>query len=197
IIATNSGPAMASGVTITNPIPATATFVSATSSQGSCTNTGGAVVCSLGAVTNGGTASMSVTLKTTQPGTLVNSAFISANEPDHSLTNNALSGSVVVTVPSITIGDATVTEGNTGTTTNAIFTLQLSAASIQTISVNYATTDTTATGGSDFAPTNGLVVFNPGETTKTIAVTVLGDNINEATEFFGVVLTNPVNVTLG
>ena len=69
--------------------------------------------------------------------------------------------------------------------------------SSETLSVNYSTTDGSATAGTDYLPTNGAVVFNPGEMTKTIAVTVLGDMLNEATEFLGVVLGNPVNVTLG
>jgi len=99
-------------------------------------------------------------------------------------------------VPAITINDATVAEGNAGSTTNAVFTLQLSSASIQTISVNYTTTNITALAGSDFVPTNGLVVFSPGEITKSIAVTVLGDNLNERQSFW-VVLSNPANVTLG
>src|SRR5207244_12074154 len=49
---------------------------------------------------------------------------------------------------------------------------------------------------SDHLPTHGTFVFSPGQTTNTIAVTVLGDNLNEAAEFFAVVLSNPVNVTL-
>src|ERR1044071_9377129 len=197
VIATNQGPATATGVMLTNPIPANTLFVSASSSQGTCTTNGNNVVCSLGTLTNTASAAMSVTFQTTQPGTLTNTASISANQPDRVLSNNAASGTAVITVPSVTIGDATVLEGNSGTTTNAVFILQLSAVSSQTISVNYATTDITATGGSDYVATNGTVVFTPGQTAKTVVVTVLGDNLSEATEFFGVALSNPTNVTLG
>src|SRR6266481_5698903 len=55
----------------------------------------------------------------------------------------------------------------------------------------------TATAGSDYVATNGTVAFAPGQTAKTVVVTVLGDNLSEATEFFGVALSNPTNVTLG
>src|SRR5206468_10303570 len=94
-------------------------------------------------------------------------------------------------------GDVNVVEGNTGSSTNAVFTLQLSSPSSQTISVDYATADITATAGSDYVATNGTIVFTPGQTTRTVTVKVLGDNLSEATEFFGVALSNPVNVTLG
>jgi uncharacterized repeat protein (TIGR01451 family) len=197
ILATNQGPASASGVTITNPIPANAAFVSATSSQGSCSNTGGAVVCSLGTLANGGAASMSVTLRTTQPGTLVNSATISANQPDHALANNAATYNATVILPTVSIGNAIVTKGGTGTTTNAVFTLQLNSASSLTAKVDYLTADVTANAGLDYSTTNGTVTFAPGQTNGSLSVIVLGTNINEPTEFFSVLLTNPVNVTIG
>ena len=55
--------------------------------------------------------------------------------------------------PSLSINDVTVTEGNTGTT-SATFNVTLSAASGQTVIVNYATADGTATAGSDYAATS-------------------------------------------
>ncbi len=76
--------------------------------------------------------------------------------------------------PSMSISDATVTEGNSGTVT-ALFTVSLSAASGTTITVAYATADGTATAPSDYAAKTGTLTFNPGQTSKTIAVTVNGD----------------------
>src|SRR5882724_2827069 len=197
MIATNQGPAPASGVLITNPLPANSIFISASASQGTATNNDTAVICALGTLTNRGSAALNVTLKPTQAGPLINNATISANQADHDLSNNAISGTATVIVPTITIGDATVIEGNAGTSTNAIFTLQLSSPSSQTITINYATVDITTAGSADYVPTNGIVTFTPGQTTATVTVKVLGDNLNEATEFFGVDLSNPVNVTIG
>jgi len=94
--------------------------------------------------------------------------------------------------PSISIGDVTVTEGNTGTV-NASFSVSLSAASSQTISVQYGTADGTATAGGDYQTKSGTVTFAPGETTKTVSVLVNGDRIGESSESFVVLLSNAVN----
>ena len=197
IIATNQGPASASGLIISNPLPVNASFVSASASQGTFINNGNSVVYSVGTLANGGSASFTVTLQPSQPGVFSNSATIFSTQADRDLGNNTASASGLVNVPQVTIDDVTVVEGNSGTTTNALFTLQLSSPSSQIITVGYVTTDITATAGSDYRLTNGSVIFNPGQTTKTIMVTVLGDNLSESTEFYGVVLTNLVNVTAG
>jgi hypothetical protein len=96
--------------------------------------------------------------------------------------------------PSITINSATVTEGNNGTT-NANFTVTLSNASGQTATANYATANGTATAPADYASVSGTLTFNPGETSKTISVPVIGDLLDEQNESFTVNLTNLVNAT--
>ena len=78
--------------------------------------------------------------------------------------------------PSLSINDVTVTEGNSGTV-DATFTVTLSAASERTVTVNYATADNTATNGSDYTTASNTLTFNPGTTTQTITVPVLGDVI--------------------
>ncbi|WP_431233339.1 cellulase family glycosylhydrolase [Mycolicibacterium psychrotolerans] len=83
----------------------------------------------------------------------------------------------------------------TGTSV-ATFTVTLKAASDQTITVHYATSGGTATEGSDFVGAAGTLTFLPGETSKTVAVTVLGDSAAEKTETFTVSLSGPVNATL-
>jgi len=66
----------------------------------------------------------------------------------------------------------------------------LSTASGLTVTANYATADGTATtAGSDYQSTIGQVVFNPGDLTKTITVTVNGDTVPEVNETFLVNLT--------
>jgi len=94
--------------------------------------------------------------------------------------------------PDITINDITVTEGNTGTV-NATFTVTLSSASANTVTVDYATADGTATAPADYQSANGTVTFNPGDMTKTITVLVNGDTLDELSETFFVNLTNPIN----
>src|SRR5207249_2306332 len=99
-------------------------------------------------------------------------------------------------LPSLSINNVTVTEGNSGTT-NANFTVTLSAASGRTVTVNYATADVTATAPSAYVaiPTTTLT-FNPAQTTKTTTVPVNGDTVDEADETFAVNLSNPTNATL-
>ncbi len=98
-------------------------------------------------------------------------------------------------VPAISIADQSVTEGNAGTVT-AAFTLTLSAASGQAVSVNYATADGTAAAGSDYVAGGGTASFGVGTTSMTINVTVNGDPVLELDETFVVNLSAPVNATI-
>ncbi|MBX7187702.1 MAG: matrixin family metalloprotease [Vicinamibacteria bacterium] len=99
--------------------------------------------------------------------------------------------------PSISIGDVAVTEGNAGTT-NAVFTLSLSAASGQTVTVSAVTAANTAASPADFTATGPTTItFNAGETSKTFTVPVVGDTLDEINETFFVNLSSPTNVTLG
>ena len=86
-------------------------------------------------------------------------------------------------------------EGNSGTT-NAVFTVTLSAASASTVTVDYATANGTATAGSDYTAATGTLSFAAGTTSKTITVPVTGDTTVESTETFVVNLTNAVGATL-
>ncbi|HEX8710071.1 MAG TPA: Calx-beta domain-containing protein, partial [Pyrinomonadaceae bacterium] len=96
--------------------------------------------------------------------------------------------------PAVSINDIAVTEGNTGTKT-LDFTVSLSTSGTQPITVDYATADGTATAGTDYLAATGMLTFAPGETVKTISVTINGDTTIEPDETFFVNLTNPVNAT--
>jgi hypothetical protein len=97
--------------------------------------------------------------------------------------------------PAITIGDVSVTEGNSGAQ-DAVFTLNLSQSAPFTASVNYGAASGTAAAGVDFGTVGGTVNFPPGTTTQTVAVPVLGDFVDEPTETFFVNLSGPVNAIL-
>ncbi len=100
------------------------------------------------------------------------------------------------TAPSISIGDVTVTEGNSGTV-NAVFNVTLAAASGQTVTVNYATADNSATQPGDYTSASGTLTFNPGDPlTKTIDVPVVGDTTDELNETFFVNLSAATNATI-
>ena len=101
----------------------------------------------------------------------------------------------VVVIPSVSIANVSAVEGNSGTTMMS-FPVTLSAASTQAVTVNYATSNGTATAPADFAAASGTIRFAPGETSKAIQVAVVGDTIYEPSETFTVALSNPVNATL-
>ena len=111
-------------------------------------------------------------------------------------TGLSVNGTVLVPVPpSISIGDASATEGD-GAGNNMMFTVSLSKAHGSAVTVDYATTNGTAVAGSDFTATSGRLTFAAGEASKTIGVTVLSDTAVEATETFGLVLSNPAGASL-
>ena len=96
--------------------------------------------------------------------------------------------------PTVSIDDVSTTEGNSGTK-NLTFTVSLSTASGKTINVNYASANrspVSATAGVDYTAVSGSVSFAPGETTKSIAVSLNGDGTLEADETFQVDLTLPM-----
>jgi len=96
-------------------------------------------------------------------------------------------GTILDDEPRLAINNASVTEGKGGTTVMT-FTVTLSAAYDQAVTVNFATGNGTATAGEDYAARSGTLTFAPGETTKTITVTVHGDKKREADEYFDVLL---------
>ena len=99
-----------------------------------------------------------------------------------------------VGVPTLTINDLTITEGNAGTSV-ATFNVQLSASS-QTVTVNYATANNTATAGSDYVAASGTVTFAPGQQSQPVNITINGDTTFEPNESFNVNLSSATNASI-
>ena len=74
-------------------------------------------------------------------------------------------------------------EGNSGKTVKT-YNVKLERASGQKVTVDYETEDGTAVDGEDYSAASGKLTFNPGETTKTITVDVVGDTVLEGNEDF-------------
>ena len=99
-------------------------------------------------------------------------------------------------VPTLSIGDRTVTEGDSGTV-DATFTVTLSTVSGRTVTVDYATANGTATSPADYtAVALATLTFNPGQTTRTVTVSVNGDVFDEPDETFNVNLSGAVGATI-
>jgi hypothetical protein len=115
------------------------------------------------------------------------------NTPDNVVGSYFLNGAPV---PSLAISEVSSLEGNSDTTA-FVFTVSLSAPSDQTVSVNYATADGSATAGSDCQAASGTLTIPAGQTSGTITVLVNGDRLVEPNEAFFVSLSSPTNATIG
>ncbi len=97
--------------------------------------------------------------------------------------------------PGLSVDDVVVVEGNSGSKT-ASFSVTLSAPSGKTVLVNYATDNGTALAGVDYTAVSGTLTFTPGQTSKTVTISVLGDLLDEVDELFYVNLTAPQNAAI-
>ncbi len=96
--------------------------------------------------------------------------------------------------PGLSIADGQAAEGDRSLS----FTVTLSAVSERDVTVGYATSDGTATAGSDYtaAAEDAVLTISAGTTTGTITVPVTQDALDEDNETFTVTLSNPVNATV-
>jgi hypothetical protein len=97
--------------------------------------------------------------------------------------------------PSVSVGNASVAEGNAGTATLS-FPVSLSHTSTQAVSVSFTTANGTAVAPADYTQATGTLTFAPGETAKSIAVSVVGDTAIEQDETLTVNISNPINATI-
>jgi len=105
--------------------------------------------------------------------------------------NYLLNGSPICNghMSSVSIDDVSVTEGD-AETVMMDFTVSLDRPAEETVTVDYATSDNTATSGTDFEAASGMLTFAPGVTSQTVSIAVLGDTIYEGNETFLVGLAN-------
>jgi len=162
---TNLGPSTASNVVLTDPLPPGAAFVSATNSQGACSQSSGVVTCNLGSLATNATATVGITVRPNNAGTITNTASVTSAASDPASANN--SASVITTVNAAAGGIPSLNIVLAGTnailswTTNALgFNLQ----SRPSLSTDSAWTDVTtnppATVGNQFTVTNALTATN-------------------------------------
>lgn len=97
----------------------------------------------------------------------------------------------------ISVDDVIVNEGNNGAVAVQII-IRVQPASSKEVRVNYSTQELTAKDSEDYIGiSNQSVIFQSNETEKKVSISLLPDEIREADEMFKVVLSNPVNATLG
>lgn len=93
--------------------------------------------------------------------------------------------------PSISVTAGTVAEGGA-----AVFTIKLSSASAQSVTVAFSTSDGTAKAGADYQSKSGTLTFVPGVLSQTVSVQTIDDVMAETSETFFLTLANPTNATL-
>ena len=102
----------------------------------------------------------------------------------------------VTQVPRISVDSVNELEGDSGTT-DFEFTVSVSNAGDFSATVDYETKNGTAFAPNDYSSVNGTLTFQPGETTKTIKVPVIGDKTTETDKMFYLTLSNALNATIG
>ena len=90
--------------------------------------------------------------------------------------------------PTLSVADAEVEEAD-GATLD--FTVTLSRALDEAVTVRYATADGTAASGSDYTAASGTLAFATGEVSKTVSVAVLDDPHDEGSETLTLALSDP------
>lgn len=192
VTVTNSGPGKATGVVLTNLLPAEVSFLSYATFNGVCSNAGSLVVCALDNLSAGDSARIAIITRATTPGVFTNFASVVRSEPDGYALNNTALAVTTVTGPFIATTNLVFNEGN-NVTNFARIPVRLSTACPLPVSVNFATSNSTAIAGEDYLATNGVLVFEPGVTSLVINVPIIGDLLDEGMETFFVNLFSPTN----
>ena len=98
-------------------------------------------------------------------------------------------------LPQLTLGGASLLQESAGSISLPV---TLSPSSLQTVTVEYSTSDVTAVAGQDYTgPASGsTLTFAPGDTSKSVTVAITDDNVDEDNETFTVALSNAANATI-
>jgi uncharacterized repeat protein (TIGR01451 family) len=208
---TNTGPTVATGVRLTNALPAGVSLISSQPSQGACQAADGMVWCGLGTMPAQSFVTLSLTVASTSSRLLTNRVEVVRNEPEAYRLNNVAVTVAPVAPPRLTMEDISVPEGDAGISVGEVR-VRLSQAIDQTVTVPYETLGGTATNIglatsvpanvvlstnlNDFNLAGGMLTFPPGVSEQTIQVEVIGDTRNETNEYFLVSLGQPTNAVV-
>ena len=123
------------------------------------------------------------------------SVNLSLVEGNAVLADSQMTATIIDDEPRVRINGVSKNEGN-NSTTSFVFTVTLSVASATSVSVNFATADSSARAPDDYEARSGALDFAPGTTTRTITVNVRGDRTRESEEVFHVNLSGAVGAVI-
>jgi len=202
---TNNSAPLATGVVVTDTMPAAVTFVSASSTRGSCTRSGTTVACRIPSLAGGTTATITLIVKPTTPGNIANSVNVAANEPDTNASNNSSTESTTITASSdlkVTVTDSktTVAAGQKDTYTIKVTNAGPSSVTGATVVDNFpaiftaVTFTATATNGA-----SGFTASGTGNINNTVTLpassSVTYKAIGKVSPSAGGTLSNTATVT--
>jgi uncharacterized repeat protein (TIGR01451 family) len=180
----NNGPSTATSVATSDTLPGSVTFVSSSSSQGSCAGTS-TVTCALGSLANGASATVTIVVTPTVATTLSNTASVSANESDPNPSNNSDTRMTTVNPRPPTISGFTPTSGPVGT-------------SVTIAGMNFTGASAVKFNGTSASFTNSdtqIIATVPSTaTTGPISVTTPGGTATSSTNFT-VTVSSPPTIT--
>jgi len=122
-------------------------------------------------------------------------ATVTGGRATATITNDDTASPPAAILPKVSIADVSGTEGN-GDHAHFMFTAVLDKASITPVTVQYATSDGTATAGLDYTATTGTITFPAGVVSQLVHVGILGDPAVESAETVNVRLSNPAGATI-
>jgi uncharacterized repeat protein (TIGR01451 family) len=174
IVVTNGGPDPSTGGVVTDTLPATATFVSATGTTGSCGQTSGVVTCFTGTLANGATSTITLKVTPTVAGPLSDTASVSGNESDPNGGNNSALASTTITKASPTLTTQASAATTVGQPLTDVATLAAGSGPTGTITFNlYGPSDTSCAGPTVFSTTK-TVTGNGSYTSAPFTSNALG-----------------------
>ena len=177
-----------------NTLPSGVTFNSAISTQGTVTlSSAGTVSGDLLSLAPNASATVTIFVTPTILETATDTATVTPFETDTNTANNTASASATVINLSGTLqldsSFVSVPE-NGGSVTLTVDRLD---GNLGAVSVNYATSNGTGVAGVNYVATSGSVTFADGQTTATITIPVIDDNVVDGDHTFLLTLSNPTN----
>src|SRR5260221_8370 len=126
ILVSNQGPSTATGVVVTDALPASLTFVSAQTTQGTTGTNGNVVTCNVGTLANGTGATVTITAKASSAGSVTNTPSVSSGVTDFASANNSASVTATINPVADLSISKTVSSGPTFVSSNVNFTIIVS-----------------------------------------------------------------------
>jgi uncharacterized repeat protein (TIGR01451 family) len=178
----NDGPFMATGVSFTNVLASGSTFQSATTSQGTITQTNGIVTVAVGAMTPGASVTITVRSTVSTPGLIALTASVSKNEPDLNPANNQISlTETIYPVPNVHVGNVSVYRQNGAAVT---FNIQFDSAIPAPVRLYCSTTNGSALASRDYLAANSIVTIPAGALSTSFSVTIRDSGLAEPSLVF-------------